>query len=145
MRASRGAMMTVFAAFVAGFLGALLGATLARSPEQPATLHERVHAELDLTPEQDRRLDAIEAEFAVERTRLEAEMRAANAELAAAIEAEKGYGPKVTAAVDHFHMAMGALQKASIEHVFAMRAVLTPEQAARFDRTVVAALTDDRQ
>ena len=50
---------------------------------------------------------------------------------------------QVTAAVDHFHSAMGELQKATIEHVFAMRAVLTPEQAARFDRTVVDALTAD--
>ena len=70
-------------------------------------------------------------------------MRSANAELAGAIQTERGYGPKVTAAVDHFHAAMGQLQKETIEHVFAMWAVLTPPQAAKLDRTVVKALTDD--
>ena len=51
--------------------------------------------------------------------------------------------PRVTAAVDHFHVAMGDLQKATIEHIFAMRAVMRPDQAARLDRTVVKALTAD--
>ena len=70
-------------------------------------------------------------------------MRSANAELAGAIQTERGYAPKVTAAVGHFHAAMGQLQKETIEHVFAMWAVLTPPQAAKLDRTVVKALTDD--
>ena len=39
--------------------------------------------------------------------------------------------------------AMSELQKQSILHVLAMRQVLTPEQAARFDDTVVKALTED--
>ena len=42
-------------------------------------------------------------------------------------------------------MAMGALQKESIQHVIAMRAVLTPQQAARFDDTVVKNLTEQTQ
>lgn len=143
MRASRGALLTVLAALVAGFLGALAGASFADRPVKDTSLHALVHTELDLSAEQERRMEALEAQFAAERRRLEAEMRAANAELAAAIEAERGYGPRVTAAVDHFHTAMGALQKTTIEHVFAMRAVLTPAQAVRFDRTVVASLTAD--
>jgi Spy/CpxP family protein refolding chaperone len=106
-----------------------------------SSLHATVHRDLDLTVEQTARIEALEREFAVRRKTLEQEMRAANAELAAAIEAEGQYGPAVTAAVDHFHVAMGDLQKATIEHVFAMRAVLTPEQARKFDRTVVDALT----
>ena len=46
-----------------------------------------VHEELDLSPEQDERLDAIEGDFAVERRRLEQELKTANADLAAAISA----------------------------------------------------------
>jgi nickel and cobalt resistance protein CnrR len=36
---------------------------------------------------------------------------------------------------------MGDLQKETLEHIFAMRAVLRPDQAAKFDQTVVKALT----
>src|SRR3546814_2746530 len=54
-----------------------------------------------------------------------------------AIQAEHGYGPAVGAAIDRSHQAMGELQKETLEHVFAMRAVLKPEQAAKFDATVV--------
>ena len=38
---------------------------------------------------------------------------------------------------------MGELQKQTILHVLAMRQVLTPDQTARFDETVVKALTDE--
>src|SRR3546814_20175284 len=38
---------------------------------------------------------------------LEKEMRAANVRLAQAIEAEHGYGPRVTEAIDHSHQVMG--------------------------------------
>ena len=38
---------------------------------------------------------------------------------------------------------MGALQKATVAHVFDMRAVLTPEQAKAFDAEVIAALTQE--
>ena len=68
---------------------------------------------------------------------------AANRELAAAIAASDGDTPQVQAAVDHFHAAMGDLQKATITHVFEMRSVLTPAQAEVFDAAVVEALHDD--
>jgi hypothetical protein len=35
---------------------------------------------------------------------------------------------------------MGALQKATLEHVFAMRAILRPDQQARFDEVVSESL-----
>ena len=50
---------------------------------------------------------------------------------------------RVQAAVDHFHAAMGDLQKATITHVFEMRSVLSPAQAEVFDAAVVEALHDD--
>jgi Spy/CpxP family protein refolding chaperone len=128
-------------ALLAGMAGAWLGPMLMARAAGDMSLHATVHRELDLTAEQQARIEELEREFAVRREALEQEMRAANSELAAAIEAEGRYGPAVTAAVDHFHVAMGDLQKATIEHVFAMRAVLTPEQARKFDRTVVDALT----
>lgn len=108
-------------------------------------LHEVVHERLDLTREQATRIEAIEADFAARRRAHEVEMQAANAELAAAIREEHGYGPRVTAAVERFHHAMGELQSETIQHVFTMREVLTPEQQALFDSTVVDALTADQQ
>ena len=64
-----------------------------------------------------------------------------NARLAQAIAAEHGYGPQVAQAVDRTHHVMGALQKETLQHIFAMRAVLRPDQAAQFDSAVVKALT----
>ena len=60
---------------------------------------------------------------------------------AAAIAAEHGYGPRVAQAVDRSHQAMGELQKETLKHIFAMRGVLRPDQAALFDAAVVKALT----
>lgn len=70
-------------------------------------------------------------------------MRAANIRLAQAIEAEHGYGPQVTKAIDETHAVMGELQKETLEHLFAMRGVLDPDQARMFDKRVVKALTTE--
>lgn len=142
MNGWRALAATVLLVLAAAFLGAWAGATYV-SPDRSTgvSLHQLVHEHIDLTSEQDAKLDAIEADFAVERKRLELEIKTANAELAAAIRVEKRNGPQVAAAIDHFHHTMGRLQKATIEHVFAMRSVLTPEQAAEFDQTVAEALT----
>ena len=100
---------------------------------------------LNLTQEQATRIEAIESEFATRRRALELEMQAANAELATAIRDEHGYGPRVTAAIERCHHAMGELQAETIRHVFAMREVLTPDQQTIFDSTVVDALTAEQQ
>ena len=70
-------------------------------------------------------------------------MRSDNARLAEAITAEHGYGPGVQAAVDRSHEVMGELQKETLQHMFAMRQILRPDQARTFDRAVVKALTAD--
>jgi Spy/CpxP family protein refolding chaperone len=118
-------------------------ATWMMRERQPPSLHSVVHGKLDLSADQDRRLELIEARFAARRLALEAEVRAANREMAAAIAASDGDTPAVQAAVDHFHAAMGELQKATITHVFEMRSVLTPAQAEVFDAAVVDALHED--
>lgn len=135
--------LTVLLAALASGGGAWLGAGWMMKRHETPGLHDIVHRKLDLKPEQDARLDAIEARFAAQREQLEADVRAANRELADAIAASKGDSPEVRAAVDHFHDAMGALQKATIAHVFEMRAVLTPEQARVFDREIAGALTQE--
>jgi len=142
----RGLAVTSLVAFLAGVGGVWVGMTGMHTVRQGRPgLHEVVHERLNLTQEQTRRIEAIEAEFATQRRALEIEMHAANADLAAAIREEHGYGPRVTAAVQRFHHAMGGLQSQTIEHVFAMREVLTPEQQAIFDTTVADALTAEQQ
>ncbi len=136
-------VITAILAALASGAATWASATWVMRERQPPSLHSVVHEQLDLNADQDRRLDAIEARFAGRRPALEAEVRAANQELAAAIAASDGDSPQVQAAVDHFHAAMGDLQKATISHVFEMRAVLTPSQAEVFDEAVVDALRSD--
>jgi Spy/CpxP family protein refolding chaperone len=136
-------VITAILAALASGAATWASATWVMRERQPPSLHSVVHEQLDLSAEQDRRLDAIEARFATRRPALEAEVRAANRELAAAIAASDGDTPQVQAAVDHFHTAMGDLQKATIAHVFEMRSVLTPAQAEVFDEAVVDSLRDD--
>lgn len=130
-------------AFLAGIAGVLAGRALIPSQPQSSELHQVLHHQLKLDAGQEARLEVIEQQFAVRRRALELELRAANARLADAIQAEHGNGPRVTAAVDASHVAMGELQKATLAHIFAMRQILRPDQAATFDRAVVKALTAD--
>lgn len=138
----RSALVTILLAVLAGAGGVWLGGRFLHQEAGGAhSLHAMVHEELKLSADQERQIDGLEASFTVRKKALGAEMRKANAELAAAIRASAAAGPEVAAAVHHFHEAMGALQTETIEHVFAMRKVLTPEQRTRFDDKIAQALT----
>ena len=139
----RSLAMTVVLAALAAALGVWGGSQyiLARAHARPS-LHEMLHDTLHLSAGQQRRIEALERDHAAKRSALEADMRAANAALAQAYQESHAYTPKVQAAIDRFHMAMDALQKETMLHVIAMRAVLTPAQTAPFDDTVVRSLTE---
>lgn len=144
MTLARSIALTLVLSLLAAGLGVWGGASYVMHRLKPAApLHELVHEKLHLTADQQRRIEGLEREHAVRQAALQAEMRAANADLAKAIQAKHAYTPQVQAAVDRFHHAMGELEKETILHVLAMRAVLTPEQAARFDQTVAKSLTED--
>ncbi|WP_414900150.1 periplasmic heavy metal sensor [Sphingomonas flavalba] len=144
MTKSRIALVAIIA-FLAALAGVAAGRIMLPAPQPSETeLHALLHRQMDLTADQHARLDRIEQDFAVRRKALERGMRSDNARLAEAIAAEQGYGPRVSAAIDHSHMLMGDLQKVTLEHIFAMRAVLRPDQKARFDRAVTKALTDPK-
>lgn len=134
---------------IAAFLAAIMGVFVGRElfpPQKPGSeLHEVLHHKLALDAAQQARVQILEQRFAVQRRALELEVRADNARLAEAIEAEHGNGPRVTAAVDRSHAAMGELQKATLAHIFAMRQILRPNQTSQFDQAVVKALTDGQR
>ncbi|MEG3126051.1 periplasmic heavy metal sensor [Sphingomonas sp. GB1N7] len=137
-------ILCAIACFIAAIGGVFLGRELLPAPAQPgAELHDVLHHKLALDAEQEARLRVLEQRFAVQRRAFELELRADNARLAEAIEAEHGNGPRVTAAVDRSHAVMGELQKATLAHIFVMRQLLRPDQARQFDQAVVKALTDD--
>ena len=141
---SRRLLLVGLIAFAAAIAGVFVGRLVADAPRASETeLHALLHGQLDLTPEQETKLERIEADFAGRRQALELEMRAANVRLAQAIEAEHGYGPRVTEAIDETQEVMGTLQKETLQHLFAMRGVLNPDQAEMFDKSVVKALTAD--
>lgn len=137
-------LLIALVAFFAAMAGVFLGRHFFPQPVAAGVeLHDVLHSKLDLDDRQKRQIDLLEQRFAVRRRALELELRADNARLADAIEAEHGNGPRVTAAVDQSHQAMGELQKETLAHVFAMRQILRPDQAKTFDQAVVHALTDD--
>lgn len=144
MRLGRRITLVALIAFVAAVCGVYVARTFTEQPQRSdSELHTFLHTELKLDPVQQAKVTEIEVRFAVRKKAFELGMRAANARLAEAIEAEHGYGPKVTAAIDHVHHVMGEMQKETLEHLFEMRAVMNPDQAHRFDKTVVKALTAD--
>lgn len=140
--AMRRVLLLALIAFVAALGGVAAGRFLLPAA-QPAggELHALLHSGLDLDAGQHAQIEALERQFALRKQALEMTLRSENARLAAAIESEHSAGPQVRAAVDHIHIAMGEMQKETLAHIFAMRAVLRPDQAAKFDKAVVKALT----
>ncbi len=144
MTLARSLILTIVLSVAAAGLGAWGGTRYVVSRmHHPEPLHQVVHDKLNLTPAQQQKITGLEQQYALRRKALEAEMRAANADLAQAIHQSHAYSPDVQRAIDRFHGAMGDLQKESILHVLAMRQVLTPEQTAKFDDTVATALTEE--
>lgn len=137
-------VLGIVACFFAAIAGVFVGRALLPTRTHPGTeLHGVLHHELALDAGQQARLGVLEQRFEVQRRAFELELRADNARLADAIEAEHGNGPRVIAAVDASHAVMGELQKATLAHIFAMRQLLRPDQTAQFDWAVVKALTAD--
>jgi HAMP domain-containing protein len=138
--------LIILLAFLATLAGVFAGRLLFL-PQPPIEnrFHALIHRELDLDKNQKAKIEALEKRFAVQQQRYEQEMRDDNRRLAIAVQTEKGYGPKVGDAVDRSHHAMGMLQKETLQHLFAMRSVLKPDQARRFDQAMVDALTAPQQ
>jgi Spy/CpxP family protein refolding chaperone len=90
--------------------------------------HEWIHQQLNLTADQMIALEPIEEQFQRRKHELLAQIRSANKELAEAIKEDHVYSTQVSAAIEKIHRAQGDLQEATLQHVFSMKATLTPEQ-----------------
>lgn len=134
-------VLTLLAAMLGGWVGVHYGLSERR---QPLQLDELLHHRLHLSSSQTEHLTALEQEFATNRSELEAQMRAANRDIAAAITSRHTYDDEAQRAVDQLHRAMMQLQEATIRHVLAMRGVLAADQVQEFDQTVEQALASSQ-
>ena len=91
MRDRRRLLLLVLVTFAAAIAGVVIGRVYV-VPVRPVEneLHELLHRDLKLNSAQHSRLETIEKNYAIRRQALEAELRADNARLAEAIEAEHG-------------------------------------------------------
>lgn len=93
--------------------------------------HAWMHENLDLTPEQHEKLEPVEAEFEQQRQRLRLEIRTAGRELAELIRTSEAEDPRLMAALQKLGRSQSELQKATLNHFFAMKRYLRPAQAAK--------------
>lgn len=107
--------------------------------------HSYLHKQLNITKEQDEKLETIESDYQKRKLRLEETIRLANMELADAISKNPSFSSEVQQAVDKIHTAMGELQKASLEHLFQMQPILTSEQNEKLTELITEALYDNAQ
>jgi hypothetical protein len=142
--------ITVVLAGLAAFAGARLGeqqhpARPAEAPPAPLgmrdSVYQMVHQDMQLSDDQKRRIDDIEARYAHRRNELRAKIGAANAELGEALANEMALGTAATRALEHQEQDMGDLQRETILYVLEVRAVLTPKQQQALDQKVFESLT----
>lgn len=105
--------------------------------------HTWLHEQIGITAEQDQKLSEVEKKFAEKQRTFQEKIHVGNLELAAAMLEDKAFSERVTAAVERIHHAQGELQKATIEHIFDMQTVLTPQQAEKLNKLAADALVQN--
>ncbi len=108
----------------------------------PANYHHWIHGQLNISEEQEKKLEPIEEKFDVRKDKLVAEIHATHQELSEALKQDKGDSARVKAAMARIQRVQGDLQQAVLDHVFDMRTVLTPEQYDRLVQLTAKALHD---
>ena len=103
--------------------------------------HVWIHTQLGITAEQEKALEPIEERFAEKKKHYAELIRIANKELAQAIVEDRSDSPRVSAAVERIHHAMGELQKLTLQHIFEMKPMLTPQQYEKLLQLTAEALS----
>lgn len=113
-----------------------------RHAQQKTTeAHVWIHTQLGINAEQDKELEPIEQRFEEKKKHYSELMRIANSELAQAILEDRADSPRVRAAVERIHHAMGELQNATLQHIFEMKPVLTTQQYDKLLQLTAEALS----
>ncbi|MEO6755078.1 MAG: periplasmic heavy metal sensor [Chthoniobacteraceae bacterium] len=102
--------------------------------------HAGIHTQLGITHEQHEALEPIEERYAEQKKHFAEMLRIANDELGKAILEDRSDSPRVKAAVARIHQAQGELQNATLQHIFEMQPVLTPQQYDKLLKLTAEAL-----
>ncbi len=128
------------AAVVSLAMWALLGHRHAHAEDE---LHAWMHANLDLTPEQDASLHPLEEAFEEERRQMHAAIEEAGTKLGTALLKGDLQSPEAQTALDALESAQARLRRCTLEHFFAMRDHLDPEQSERLLTWVAKSIAPD--
>jgi nickel and cobalt resistance protein CnrR len=142
MAGSRGRLiLSTLAGAVIGIGGAVGIGLLWHGPtHQDSDFHHMLHDAVPLDGNEQTVLDEKEGAFAARRAEIEERLRQANANLADAIASDPRWSPRVEAATRQVEQAAAELQRATLVHVFEMRAGLKPEHRTAYDKVLIDAL-----
>lgn len=140
--AARGLILLALIAAIAGaacwFTARYLNRTI---HADKGDAHAWIHTQLGITAAQEKALEPIEQRYAEQRKHYGEMLRIANAELGKAILEERSDSDRVKAAVARIHEAQGELQNATLQHIFEMKSVLTPQQYEKLLQSTADALS----
>ena len=140
--AARGLILLALVAAIAGAACWLTARYLNRAGyAEKGDAHSWIHTQLGITPEQDKALEPIEQRYAEQKKHYGEMLRITNGELGKAILEERSDSERVKAAVAQIHHAQGELQNATLQHIFEMKAMLTPPQYEKLLQSTADALS----
>ena len=93
--------------------------------------HRWMHEQLAITPAQHEALAPVEKAYEDERARLHTEIASAGRELADAVRKGQSTSPEIDAALARLNAAQAKLQRATLDHFFAMKDHFDPAQAEK--------------
>lgn len=142
MAGSRGRLiLSTIAGAIIGIGGAIgLGYLWHGPTHEDSDLHRRLHEAVPLNVHEQAALDEKERAFTARRAEIETQLRSANANLADAIASDPRWSPRVEAATRQVEQAAANLQRATLVHVFEMRAGIEPQHRAAYDKVLIDAL-----
>ena len=103
--------------------------------------HDYLHQQLSTDGKQAQKLAPLEKQYIQQRRALEQDIQQANIQLVQAMQQHTSYDLAIQQAITMIHELQGRLQQLTIQHVYDVRALLTPEQAKALDQFVATAIT----
>lgn len=113
------------------------------APQKSRDFHQWLHDQLELTPEQEARLTPAEERFKTERARLQKALTTASGDLAHALGDPSKEPNELQPLITERHRLQGELQKLIMAHLLEKRALLTPEQQAKYRQWVHESIDHD--